>query len=239
MKKTTLLLIAGIFLLSCIQPKSKKETPVVLSIQQTDTTRVKSYDLVLEAIKKSKVDLIKEYNKSDRNHSLIVQQITDFWITSIGIDLYQQWKSTPWDFNGTTRRPKEGKIACGYFVTTLLLDMGYKLDRIKLSTCDALTMMKKLTSSRSIKNLSYLKYDDFNQQIKEYGKGVFIIGLDYHVGFLINDGVETWFLHSNYIMKTGVIKEPIRESKALKQSTTRFVTCLTCDNSFVSNWINK
>src|SRR5205823_2478360 len=35
-------------------------------------------------------------------------------------DLFPAWAGTPWDYNGTATRPREGKIACGYFVTTLL-----------------------------------------------------------------------------------------------------------------------
>jgi hypothetical protein len=234
MTPAPLILIICFFLLSCNQ--TKKGSPSLLFIQHPDTSDTIPYDQIIYKIKKDKAGFAEKY-KEVHEKKKVINEIRDYWVNSLGTDLYEQWKSTPWDFNGTTRKPKEGSIACGYFVTTLLLDMGYKLDRIKLSTCDAMTMMKKLTSTRSVENLSYLKYEDFNKRIKDTGKGVFIIGLDYHTGFLINDGTETWFLHSNYIGRKGVVKEKILESAALKQSKSRFVTCLTSCNDFLMHWL--
>jgi hypothetical protein len=98
-------------------------------------------------------------------------------------------------------------------------------------------MMKELTSKRDIKNLSSLNYSDFTDWLHRYGKSVFIIGLDYHTAFIVNDGKECWFIHSNYIYKIGVIKEPVTESTALKASKTRYITCLTDNEKFLRNWL--
>jgi hypothetical protein len=160
-----------------------------------------------------------------------------FLLQTIGTDLYQYWKGTPWDFNGTTTTPQRGTIACGYFVNSVLQDAGVKLNRTKLSVCPSLTMMKELTSIQSIKNLSALSYDGFEQWIRQNGEGVYITGLDFHTGFIINDGNEIWFLHSNYIGKQGVIKEKIKTSQALKASKTRYITCLTESKKFLMGWL--
>src|SRR6187455_2399459 len=32
------------------------------------------------------------------------------------------WIGTAWNFNGTSEKPQQGSIACGYFVTTILRD---------------------------------------------------------------------------------------------------------------------
>ena len=235
--KICLLVICCICLLNCDQPVNKKETPANI-VQQQETIDQPSYTEIINEIKNKKKDFYKKYKEGVGENELM-SEVRDYWINSLGTNLYEQWKSTPWDFNGTTRKPKEGAIACGYFVTTLLLDMGYQLNRTKLSTCASLTMMKALTSKNAIRNLSYLSYKDFNEKIKQSGKGVFIAGLDFHTGFLINDGTETWFLHSNYINREGVVKEKIMESEALKASGTRFITCLTNDKDFLLRWINN
>src|SRR5688572_15466983 len=52
-----------------------------------------------------------------------------FQLINYKIPLY--WTGTPWDFNGVTRKPGEGKIACGYFITNTLTDLGFTLERIK------------------------------------------------------------------------------------------------------------
>ena len=95
------------------------------------------------------------------------------------------WIGTKYDFNGTTNIPQQGGIACGYFVTGLLKDAGVKLNRRALSICPSLTMMKALTSGREIKNLSGFDHEKFAGWIDTYGKSVFIIGLDFHTGFIV------------------------------------------------------
>lgn len=97
--------------------------------------------------------------------------------------------------------------------------------------------MKELTSSKSIMNISSLDYDEFTNLIKSYGKALFIAGLDFHTGFIMNDGNEVWFIHSNYIMKAGVMKEKVKESLALKSSKTRYITCLSNNEKFLRSWL--
>ena len=43
------------------------------------------------------------------------------------------WYGTPWSFGGHTAIPNQGKIACGYFISTTLRDMGINLNRYKLA----------------------------------------------------------------------------------------------------------
>ena len=52
---------------------------------------------------------------------------------SIYNDLLPAWYGTPWDFNGTSEVPQQGKIACGYFVSTILRDAGWKVERVRLA----------------------------------------------------------------------------------------------------------
>ncbi len=48
-------------------------------------------------------------------------------------EMMRCWLGTPWDFNGTADGPGGGKIACGYFVATLLKDAGFRVDRYQLA----------------------------------------------------------------------------------------------------------
>jgi hypothetical protein len=170
--------------------------------------------------------------------TLTVQvEISDYWINAISNEIYSKWQNTPWDFNGIATEPQQGTIACGYFVTTILRDMDLRLNRIKLSTCASSEMMKSLTPQQKIKNLSYLSYSDFNDAVKAFGKGVYIIGLDFHTGFIVNDGTENLFIHSNYIGRKGVTKETVLSSAALKASKTRWLVSLTSDKNFLQRWL--
>ena len=158
-------------------------------------------------------------------------------LKAIGEDLYQLWKGTPWDFNGITQVPRKGAIACGYFVTTLLLHAGYPLNRVKLATCASKEMMISLTSRSDVKNRSTLTLEKFGGEIMRQKNSVFVIGLDFHTGFLVTDDNEAWFIHSNYIDGQGVVKEKLLESAALKASKTRYITQLSGNEKFLRSWL--
>ena len=117
------------------------------------------------------------------------------------------WIGTAWDFNGTSEKPRQGSIACGYFVTTLLRDAGLSLSRIKLAQCASEQMITSLIQSKYISRFSNIAMEDFIQEIKTQGYGLYIVGLDNHTGFIYNDGKETWFIHSTFVGTRNVQKE--------------------------------
>jgi hypothetical protein len=157
-------------------------------------------------------------------------------LRAVSEKLFAHWQGTPWDFNGISTKPKNGTIACGYFVTTVLKDAGVRLNRTRLSIVPSMIMMKELTSSKSIRNVSAFSYPEFCRLMKNQKNSLFIIGLDFHTGFIVNDGDSTWFIHSNYINKKGVVKELIAESAALRSSRTRYIACLT-EDAFLIKWL--
>lgn len=149
------------------------------------------------------------------------------------------WIGTPWDFNGVTQVPGKGEIACGYFITTLLRDAGVQLNRVRLAQCASGKIISTLVQPAYHKNHSHLSFEDFIMEIKRKGKGVFIAGLDFHTGFLLNDGKELYFIHSNYIGRVGVVKETALASRALRASKWRSTGWLTGDPRFLEKWMNK
>jgi hypothetical protein len=205
---------------------------------EKDFNSKKSYDELKEDIEAERNKLSAKYlSIKTLNNQKNLSEIIDYWVSSISNNLYSKWQNTPWDFNGTTAYPDKGPVACGYFVTAILQDMALKIDRRKLAVCTSSAMMTSLTPNQKLKNLSYLSYADFYSALKLFGKGVYIIGLDFHTGFIVNDGKEVWFIHSNYIKRKGVTKETVLNSAALRSSKTRWMISLTNDKDFLYKWL--
>jgi hypothetical protein len=227
------ILILSFWFYSCQQGQGKLN--IVEESRAFNPSTGKSYDEIKNSI-------IVERRRFYVKYPLLkgsVDEITNFWIKCIGSELYNSWKNTPWDFNGTANKPNEGAIACGYFVTTILRDMDVNINRNRLAVCASSVMMKSLTPNQKIMNLSSLTYVDFDEELKKRGKAVYIVGLDFHTGFLINDGLETWFVHSNYINRKGVTKESVSTSIALRTSKTRWLVSLTNDKDFLNRWLKN
>jgi len=64
------------------------------------------------------------------------------------------WNGTKWSFEGHTSVPKTGHIACGYFVSTTLKDIGLNLNRYKLAQQNPLNEAKSLAMGSSVRRIA-------------------------------------------------------------------------------------
>jgi hypothetical protein len=150
-----------------------------------------------------------------------------------------QWLGTPWDFNGTTQKPREGKIACGYFVTTLLRDAGFDVERSRLGQQASEIIAKTMTTHEFMRIRSGEPLADFVAACRKHAPGVYLVGLDFHTGYLVNDGAELWFVHAAYGTSAQyVIVEKAGESAYLDHSKYRHVAFLTEDRKFLRGWLS-
>lgn len=154
----------------------------------------------------------------------------------VDASIFPYWYGTPWDFNGITQIPNEGSIACGYFVTTVLRDAGVNINRVKMAQCASEQMINSLTQRKE--NYSSKSFDEFIKLVKSHGKGLSVIGLDNHTGFLFNDGKELYFVHSSYVGTGRVIKEPAASNSILINSSYKVVGYISEDVKFIQRWLS-
>jgi hypothetical protein len=152
-------------------------------------------------------------------------------------DLFSAWYGTPWDFNGTSETPQQGKIACGYFVSTILRDAGWKVERVRLAQQASENIILSLTTDEFVKRFRRAPIGEFVNAVKESGPGIYIVGLDVHVGFIVNTDDEIYFVHSSYVEPYTVIKEKAIESRILSSSNYRVLGNVLADDVFITNWL--
>ncbi len=190
-------------------------------------------NIVLENDPKT-LDTIQSIRKNlkNRNTEEKGKEFTNLMINKI----FPYWYGTPWNFNGTTQKPNEGKIACGYFVTTTIEDMGFPINRIKLAQCASEEMIKTLVSKENIFRFSAISIDEFEQKIIKKGNGLYIIGLDNHTGFVLVSDDGNYFIHSSGFLPREVLKEKLSDSKIIAKSKYRVVGKISADKKFLTNW---
>jgi len=197
--------------LSCTHIEAHKgiHTPSVI------TQKTKEFICNYSLFKSNSQKLLEQY----RNNATLSNK--EKFIYNIRDSLFTCWLGTPWDFYGTTEEPNNGKIACGYFVTTLLRDMGIKLNRIKLAQCASEEMIKNVCTKSTIHRSSNESISSFIDKINE--PGLYVVGLDFHTGFILNDGNKKYFIHANYTGNKVVEKEIATESTVLASSKYKVV----------------
>ena len=169
------------------------------------------------------------------NRDSAVAEAKAFLYQQLTQQIWPAWYGTEWDFNGISNTPGEGQIACGYFVSTTLKHAGFRLNRYRLAQqaasdiCDALAPdVYRFRSREALEG--FLK--------KQSGEQLYVLGLDYHVGFVQQKDSIYSFTHSSYYEPTRVTNERFDNSAALEYSTVYVLASLFEKESLVEKWLS-
>lgn len=184
-------------------------------------------------VAKKKKELKEKYNHGKLSN----KDLEEAFITLITDSIFPYWYGTTWNFYGTTRQPGTGTIACGYFVTTTLEDAGVTLQRVKLAQCASQKIIKSLITKNKTTVFSNAPFQNFLSHLKKEGKGLYIVGLDSHVGFIFNDSTDIYFIHAKWANPKAVVKEPAVTSGILSGSKYKIIGKLSSDEVFLKRWV--
>lgn len=209
-----------------------KDTTIVSRIAFDHKNHLKKYKQLIKSIPQLK----KAINQNNPTEKLA--QGKELFTHLLVDSIFNYWYGTKWDFNGHTKTPRNGEIACGYFITTTLKDLGIRLNRIKLAQQASSEIIKKLCKPSTIQMYSNL------DQLKSYlaplkDNEILILGLDYHVGFVVKRDGKNYFIHSNYIDREGVIKEELATSLAIRSSNIYMIGNISRNDSLILDWLNQ
>lgn len=157
---------------------------------------------------------------------------------SIIDSLFLYWLDTPWDFYGTTEMPRQGNIACGYFVTTTLKHAGFNLNRVQLAQQAASVIIQTLCDKSSIKIISNGKLSLLQQYFKQIKEGLYIIGLDNHVGFIQKRDTSTFMIHASGSSPYQVVIENTAECRPILKSQFFMIGDLLGNDQLIDKWIH-
>jgi hypothetical protein len=152
-------------------------------------------------------------------------------------ELMRCWLGTPWDFNGTAKAPGAGKIACGYFVATVLKDAGFQVDRYKLAQQPSGNILQSFLPKNSCVLTAGEDYQVFSSRVALREPGIYIIGLDTHVAFLVVRQGGFRFIHSSGSRPWCVVEEGPDQAHVLQKSGWRMLGNLTADPTVLRRWL--
>ena len=147
------------------------------------------------------------------------------------------WLGHPWAYEGIATIPGEGKIACGYFVSTIMRDAGFKINRIRVAQQASQNIIRTFVdNSKSYEVRTNTPYDEYVDDISKKYEGIHIVGLDMHVAFIVIKDGEMRFIHSGGLQKC-VVDEGRNEAYSLKNSNYRVISNISRNNNAVKKWI--
>jgi hypothetical protein len=168
--------------------------------------RAGSYREILEQIGRQKTNLLPADTSADAAA-----------LAESAKKIMSYWYGTPWSSDGDCREPNSGHISGRYFVCSVLRDLGYRFDVERMARQDPARIVEAFCRKTDIASFTERSFGELEEYVKKAGKGVFLLGLDNHIGFIVYDwGIS--FVHSNSYFPQKVMSEKARYSLKLRVS---------------------
>ncbi|WP_422106972.1 hypothetical protein [Winogradskyella sp.] len=249
--KRTLLLIALILIFAC-KSEFKKDvmTTENRDIHKNDVPAgpfLDSLKLGISFTPKGEYSSILDIIRTDRRYFLnlyatnstkAVDSASRYLYSKLLNDIVPHWYGTTWDFNGHTDIPNHGEIACGYFVSTTLKHLGLNLNRYKMAQAAGLDEAKLLQPRQELKLYANLTFEQLKNKVNSvYNDGIYFVGLDNHVGYVLIKDKTLYFLHSSYCDDKVVIE--LAETSLCFDSNIYVFAEITTNTTLIKKWIHN
>lgn len=175
--------------------------------------------------------------QGDISFDQVKAEFTDHLVDKI----IPHWYGTPWSFEGHTAVPNQGQIACGYFISTTLRDMGINLNRYKLAQKSPIDEAKVISCGADIYSVVQESpekaFADIDRLTEE---GLHFIGFDTgHVGYLLKRKGELFLIHSNYFWPGLVCIEPLKTSRAFNSFSKFHLVDISNNDILIQRWLDN
>ena len=173
---------------------------------------------------------VRSYRKKRSRRKAFYRKVERTFLEIFQEALLPLWLGTPWHLYGTAERPHQKPVACGYFVINTLVSMGFVFPERSYHWRNRRDRMKvyefaKAGASDMAKHFSHKSYLYFRtpqklkKHLQRHGPGLYLLGLSFHVAWLIYDGKQAWLWHSDGRKRARWVKrEPLFQSKSVKKS---------------------
>ncbi len=205
------------------------------------------HDRALEALGTTRQTLAAHYREaeSEAERARVRERARKELEAAIIEDVFPAWMGMPWGMSSTstaTRPHETGKtIGCSYFVTSVLQSAGVELEnRYTFAQAPALHIQRSLAPRRDDLHTYFsIPAQRLHDGIAKLGDGLYIIGLDTHVGFVVVRGDQVRLVHASYTDARVVTDEPLLTARAIENSRPQgyFVTPLFRDGRLMDMWL--
>jgi hypothetical protein len=198
---------------------------------------VRTYEESLEGLRAQRLALGRRWNNA-LDAATKAEVLTDARASlqrAVIDEMFPAWLGTDWAFYGTSEKPGEGTIACGYFVSTVLRDSGFKVARVGLAQQASSKIVRTFATKIETEWFRNRPPLEVVKHVKGLGEGLYIVGLDHHVGFLVYDGDAVEMCHSSVLWPGTVVCEPAATAEAM-QSTVHVVGPVLTDR-VLRRWV--
>lgn len=197
------------------------------------------YEVLVDELKRWREQLTVQYRKARTDaERAAVEQDARVILELFMPEMMRCWLGTGYDFNGVAEKPGIGRVACGYYVSTVIRDSGFKVNRYKLAQQPSENILRTFVQSENCLLRVGYDYEKYVDWVEAKEPGIYLIGLDTHVGFIVNEGGKMKFMHSSGVRHAGVVEELRDDAVALRGSRWRMLGHFSGDPKVLRMWLS-
>jgi hypothetical protein len=191
------------------------------------------YQEAIERISQKRKALAKQWSRAPSKP--LQRAIEGELVDAVG-QLTQHWLGTRWALGSPqTTLPQIGKVNCGTFVGRVLHDVGFNVEVRKLQRQPSQLIIKSFVGKDRMRKFSNKPMKTFLASVREMGPGLFIIGLDFHVGFLLQTSDDLRFVHASFETET-VVNEDAATAMPITTSNYKVVGKILSPGN-IASWL--
>lgn len=234
-------------LVGCAESPAVASVPAAAQVERAPGPDAAAYEAALARIEGRRLALARRFKAAEdaAGRAMVRAEARAVALKAMREEILPAWLGMPWGLgaNSTPLRPHQPDtvIACGYFVSSTLENLGIKLDtRFRFAQAPALHAQRSLAPApRDLHVFFSVPGDVLASKIAGLGEGLYIIGLNNHIGFVDVRGSEVRIVHASYTGAQVVTDEPLATAEVIANSRAAgyFVTPLLQDDRLVEHWL--
>lgn len=198
------------------------------------------YEILVGEMKRWQEDLAEAYEEAaSEEERKEVEGDARVILELVLSEMMRCWIGTGYDFNGIAEKPGSGRIACGYFVSTVIRDAGFRVNRYRLAQQPSENILRTFIERENCLLSVGKDFEAYADWVETLEPGIYLIGLDTHVGFIVirEDGMG--FIHSSGANLVGVVEEPREDASAIRNSRWRMLGNFSGDPDVLRTWLGR
>jgi hypothetical protein len=225
---------------------------IAQNLSEEHTGALTQFEKTQKEIAQKRRSLLNKYKSAQTagQRRAILKEAEVYIANRFYTDIAPAWLGTPWTMavindglQPNARVPhEEGKgVSCSWFVVSALENMGLRIGNPGgFAGTIAVHLQRSLSPhKKDFKRFYHVSPTDLKKRMVKWGDGLYIVGLNCHIGFLHVSGNAVTFIHSNYTSPQEVLMEPIDESDAIafSEDAGYVVSALFKDNRLIHHWL--
>lgn len=224
-------------LLACLSAHAAPPAePDSVSAQRVELSWLELYPDTLSSLRSERRRLARALAAaSEDERAAVLHEAGQVLERSLIEQVFPAWLGTPWDMAGYSNVPGEGEVGCSYFVSTTLRHAGLQVNRYRLAQQFSHDIVQTLVPSEQVSVIHGGDLSAVLEQTRLEGDGLYVVGLDNHVAFLVRQGEQLRMCHSSYLSPVAVVCEPAETAAALRSQI--YVLGKTLGPELVEDWL--